>query len=123
MATETERRRRAYRHGRAAEWLCAALLVLKGYRIVARGVRLPVGEIDIVARRAGVLACVEVKRRKTLRGAVEAVTARQRRRIGRAAEGFVARRPDLAGLAIRFDVMLVAGGWRPRHIEDAWRPA
>lgn len=116
-------RRRAYRSGRLAEALCAAILRLKGYRIVARGVRLPVGEIDIVARRGGVLAIVEVKRRADRQSAAEAVTERQRRRICRAAEGFLALRPALAEIAVRFDVMLVTPRRLPQHIEDAWRPS
>jgi putative endonuclease len=51
---------------------------------------------------------------------VEAVTARQRRRIRNAAAGFLARRPELAGLVLRFDAILVVGVW-PRHVPDAWR--
>ncbi len=116
-------RRRAYRAGRLAEALCAAILRVKGYRILARGVRLPVGEIDIVARRGSVLAIVEVKRRADRRSAAEAVTERQRRRICRAAEGYLAAHPALAELAVRFDVMLVTPRQLPQHIEDAWRPS
>ena len=122
MATpSTARRRRAYRHGRWAELLCTVVLRLKGYRIVARDLKLPVGEIDIVARKAGLLACVEVKARRDMRQAAEALTPRQRRRIARAAEAFAATRSEFGGLAIRFDVMLVTPGRLPRHIKDAWR--
>ncbi len=98
------------------------LLRLKGYRILARGFRLPVGEIDLVAARGGVVAFVEVKRRGDLVGAIEAISSRQRRRIARAAEAFMAARPDLAGKDQRFDVVLVAPRRLPRHILDAWRP-
>ena len=120
--TSTTQRRGAYWTGRWAESLSAGLLRLKGYRIVTRGFRLPVGEIDIVARKADMLVCVEVKARRTLRDATEALSARQRRRITRAAAAFVAGRIEFAELAVRFDVMLVTPRRLPRHIKDAFRP-
>src|SRR3569833_2212844 len=52
--------------GLSAESRAAAYLVAKGYRIVARRFRTPVGEVDIVARRRGVLVFVEVKARSNL---------------------------------------------------------
>src|SRR5271155_1736069 len=90
-----ERRRAAYRAGRSAETLCIWLLRLKGYRILARDWRVPVGEIDILVRRGSVLAAVEVKRRGTLFDAAAAVGPRQRRRILRALEAYVTRYPAL----------------------------
>lgn len=115
-------RHRAWRFGHWAETLCIADLMLRGYRIVARRRRYPVGEIDIVARRGRVLAIIEVKARRTLDDAAAAVAPRQRRRIERAAAWLLAARPDLARLDSRFDVMLVAPWRRPRHLRDAWRP-
>ena len=113
-------RKRAYRRGRWSEALCRLVLRLKGYRIVARGYRVPVGEIDIVARRGRTLAIVEVKARASAAEAAEALGPRQRRRIGRAAALFLAQRPALAGLAVRFDVMLVRPWRLPRHLAGAW---
>ncbi len=115
-------RRHAYGAGRRAELLAAWWLRLKGYRILARGLRLPVGEIDLVARRGRRLAFVEVKRRRSLEAALAAITPRQRRRIMRAAEAWLAGRPDLAGCERRFDALLLVPGRRPRHLPDAWRP-
>jgi putative endonuclease len=117
----TARRQRAERRGRLAEWLCLWHLRLRGWRIVARGWRCPAGEIDLVARRGKVLAIIEVKSRAAVEAAAHAVTPRQRRRIARAAEALVVARPDLGGLAMRFDLMLVAPGRLPRHWRDAWR--
>ncbi|HUN50282.1 MAG TPA: YraN family protein [Candidatus Sulfotelmatobacter sp.] len=116
------RRRDAYQAGRAAERLCVWLLRLKGYRVLARDWRVPVGEIDILARRGSVLAAIEVKRRGDLATAAASVGPQQRRRILRALEAFVARRPALGELTLRFDVMLVTPRAMPRHIVDAWRP-
>jgi putative endonuclease len=115
------RRQRAQRRGRAAEWLCLWHLRLHGWRIVARGWRCPSGEIDILARRGKVLAVVEVKSRGEIATAASALAPRQRRRIARAAEVFLLSRPDLAGLDLRFDLMLVAPLRLPRHWRGAWR--
>lgn len=116
-----EDHRRAWRRGRWSEALCRLVLRLKGYRILAAGFRVPVGEIDIVARRASTLAFVEVKARARFEEAAEAIGAEQRRRIARAAEAFLARNPHLASLTLRFDVMLVRPGRLPRHLEAAWQ--
>jgi putative endonuclease len=114
-------RRRAWRLGRRSEWLCAWYLRLKGYRILARNLRLPAGELDLVARRGRLLVFVEVKARAGPADP-EAITPRQRRRIERAAGAFLGRNPALAGLDCRFDALLLARGRLPVHIADAWRP-
>lgn len=120
-ARTAESRRRAERRGRFAEALCRSHLRLRGWRIIARGWRCPAGEIDILARRGDVLAVIEVKSRRDFASAVTAIAPRQRRRIGRAAEAFLGARPDLAALAVRFDVMLVEPWRLPRHLIGAWR--
>ncbi len=117
----TVRRRRAERRGRLAEWLCLWHLRLRGWHIVARGWRCPAGEIDIIARRGKVLAIIEVKSRGEVAVAANALAPRQRRRIARAAEALLMSRPDLAGLDLQFDLMLVAAKRLPRHWRDAWR--
>jgi len=116
-------RRCAWIRGRRAEWLAAWCLRLKGYRILARGFRVKVGEVDLIARRGGVLALVEVKARPSIEEAVEAIGPRQRRRIQRAAEAFLQRNAGLAKFDVRFDVVLIVPGRWPRHVPDAWRPA
>ncbi len=114
-------RRAAYRRGHAGERLAAFRLMLGGYRILARRYRTKVGEIDLIARRGGVVAFVEVKRRGDLAGGLEAVTPQARQRIRRAAELYVRRNAALAELTLRFDVMVVTPWSWPRHIVDAWR--
>lgn len=115
-------RRAAYTRGRHAEGLAAWWLRLKGYRILARGYRVPVGEIDIVARRGRVLALVEVKTRSHEGAAADAVTPRQRRRVERAALAFVQTHRSMADADLRFDAILVRGRVHLRHVRDAWRP-
>lgn len=116
----TKARIRAWKFGRMAEALCAATLRARGYRILARGFRSPLGEIDIVAARGRTLAFIEVKARTDARA--EMMTVRQRGRIVRAASAFLAMRPNLVDRDVRFDLMEVVP-WRwPRHHPDAWRP-
>ena len=119
-------RRGAERRGRRAEFLAVCWLRLKGYAILETRARLPVGEIDIIARRGRLVAAIEVKARNTEREALEAVTPRQRARISRALSHFQAARPDLADCGWRFDVMWVGSFTSPRnlipkHMLDAWR--
>ena len=116
------KRQRAWRFGRMAETVCAWHLRCRGYSILARSFRTPVGEIDIVARRRRILAFVEVKARGDLAAAAEALDRRQRRRITRAAEAFLKAHPRTAGLDLRFDVMVMGCRGLPLHLTDAWRP-
>lgn len=110
----------AFRTGISAESRAAALMVAKGFRILARRWKSPVGEIDIVARRRHLLVFVEVKARHSLDDAAEAVTERQRQRIVAAAEAWIATYPDPSIRDMRFDAMLVAPGKMPRHIQGAF---
>src|SRR5437762_8468729 len=84
----------AFRLGLSAESRAAALLVAKGFRILARRWKSPVGEIDIVARRRHLLVFVEVKAREHFDDAAWSVTDRQRSRIVAAAESYLAYAHD-----------------------------
>jgi len=110
----------AFQRGLSAESRAALLLIAKAYRILARRWKTPFGEIDIVARRRGVLVFVEVKARGSIDEAVEAVTERTKRRVIGAAELWLARHPQYANGAIRFDVIVVTPGRMPRHIVNAF---
>lgn len=116
-----KRRQAAEKRGHRAERHAALLLRLKGFRLLARRYRSPVGEIDIVARRAQLLVAVEVKARGDLETAAYAIDKRQQKRIARATEHFLAANPYYSDHHIRFDAVLVAPGKLPRHIPDAWR--
>ena len=117
----TAARQKAYRRGRLSETLACVYLRLKGYRVIERGYRQAVGEIDIIARRGDILAIVEVKRRADLAACLEALSPRQRRRISRAAAAFLSRHRDAARLKIRFDVIAMVPRRWPRHIMAAWQ--
>jgi putative endonuclease len=113
-------RQAAFRVGISAESRAAAFLIAKGFRILARRWRSPLGEIDIVARRRRLLVLAEVKARSTIDEAVESVNVRQRRRIAAAAEIWLAANPDDSIRDIRFDVILVVPGKLPQHIPAAF---
>ncbi|RXF70856.1 YraN family protein [Hansschlegelia zhihuaiae] len=111
---------RAFRRGLSAETIAVWLLRFKGWRIVARRFAEGPGEVDIVALRGRTLAFVEVKARADFAAAAAAVTPRQQARIRRGAEAFLARRPAYAGYVVTFDVVLVAPGRLPRHLQNAF---
>jgi putative endonuclease len=110
----------AFGFGLSAESRAAAWLIGKGYRILARRWKSPLGEIDIIAARRHLLVFVEVKARATLDDAALSVTERQKQRIAAAAEIWLAGHPDRAIHDIRFDAILVAPGKLPRHIPAAF---
>ncbi len=113
-------RRRAERFGRRAETLAALMLMAQGFRILARRVRGPGGEIDILARRSRLLVACEVKARG--RHETEVVSTRQWQRIAAALDGHVARHGQLAACDRRFDLIEIVSGRLPRHHRDVWRP-
>ncbi|HVY00534.1 MAG TPA: YraN family protein [Pseudorhodoplanes sp.] len=113
-------RQAAFRLGLSAEARAAAYLVAKGFRIVAKRWRSPVGEVDIVARRGSLLIFVEVKARERIDDAAYSVSERQKRRIAGAAAAWLAAHPDDANRDIRFDVLLIAPRRWPQHIAAAF---
>ena len=113
-------RRRAERAGRRAESYAAWWLRLKLWAILARRVRTPLGEVDLVARRGRILAFVEVKARSGQAEADFVLDDYRLRRVAAAAEALAPRyaRP---GDTIRIDAVIVVPGRWPRHLVDIWR--
>lgn len=113
-------KRAAERRGRHAETAAAFLLRAKGYRILARRLRTPSGEIDILARKGNLLVIVEVKARASREDAGIALTPRQQQRLTAAASWLPRWRPGLTGCDMRFDLIAVSP-WRwPQHTPNAW---
>ena len=110
----------AFQTGLSAESRAAALLMAKGYRILAKRFRTPHGEIDLVAKRRNLLAFVEVKARASLDEAAYAVTPRQQARIIDAAQGWLMAHPEHAEFDLRFDAILIAPRRLPRHLLAAF---
>jgi putative endonuclease len=122
LAGRARSRRAAYRHGHVAEAAAALLLLAKGYRIVARRYRTPLGEVDLVVRRGRLIAFVEVKARASLEAALASVGREGAARLEAAADLWLARHPQAAGADIRYDIVAVVPWRLPRHLADAFRP-
>ena len=114
-------RKAAEQHGRRAEAWAAVYLRLLGWRILARRLKTPRGEIDLVARRGRTIAFVEVKWRKGQRDLDQAIDGYRLRRVAEAAQA-VAHRFLRGADNVRIDVLLLAPWRLPRHITHAWQP-
>ena len=84
---------------------------LRGFRILDANARVGGNELDVVVRRGRALVFAEVKARSGdgYGDPREAVGPEKVRRLERAALGWLARHPELAGLDVRFEVVAVRG--------------
>lgn len=119
-----KKKHKANRFGHRGEALTVCVLRLKGYRILARGKKTGrgtgAGEVDIIARRRGQLAFIEVKARSD-KELVEVLTRAQQQRISRAASFYLAKHPEFAHDSVRFDISIIRP-WRwPFIIKSAWQ--
>ncbi|MDE2577260.1 MAG: YraN family protein [Hyphomicrobiales bacterium] len=108
-------RAHSYIYGMRAETIAAWWLRAKLYRILATRYRAQGGEIDVIAQRGSTLCFVEVKARPTLDEAMIAITPDKRRRMSRAARGFLATHRGAENCTWRGDAVLIAPGKPPRH--------
>ncbi|WP_077147594.1 YraN family protein [Sphingopyxis sp. KK2] len=115
------KRAEAEARGRKAERRAAWWLRLHGWRILGQRLRVPVGEVDLVARRGRTVAFIEVKWRDRAKDLDLAIDHYRLRRVAAATEML---RPRFAGPRddIRIDVMLLAPGRLPRHLVHVWQP-
>jgi putative endonuclease len=116
-----EQRLEADRRGREGEAQAAMFLAQNGWRILAERVKTRRGEIDLVAARSGLVAFVEVKWRAKAATLGEAIDERRLSRVAAAVE-MVWQDYATEGQDIRIDVILLAPGQKPTHIENAWIP-
>jgi len=117
----SQKRSIADARGREAEAEAARWLAEAGWDMLDRRVKTKLGEIDLVARKDGLIAFIEVKWRRRIADLAEAIDERRLARVAAAVE-MVAHRYAKAGEDIRIDVILLAPGSRPRHIENSWMP-
>ncbi|MCU0890929.1 MAG: YraN family protein [Sandarakinorhabdus sp.] len=116
----SEARRQHERRGRRAEDIAAIWLIAKGYRLIGRRVRTPVGEIDLVMRRRNALVFVEVKARATLDSGLLALHPRQQARCEAAAR-WLAVRHGWPGAVLRHDAVVIRPWAFPVHLVAVWR--
>ncbi len=119
--------------GAGGEAIACRHLEVSGYEILQRNFRSRYGEIDIIARRRGIIAFIEVKTRIGSRFGkpFEAVSPRKQNQIRRMAEMWVAANagvPEVRRCEFRFDVISVKLSSRDGmqessldHMEDAFR--
>lgn len=107
--------------GAAYEARAAAFLEAAGFRILDRNWACPMGELDIVAEKKGLIAFVEVRARSNpdYGGPAESVTRSKQAKLIKAAQAYLkARRPEAE--SFRFDVIGIVPGREPEHIEGAF---
>lgn len=115
------KRQRAERAGRSGEGRAALWLQMKGWRVLDRRRKTPLGEIDLVCKRGNLIAFVEVKWRKAAAELDHAIDEYRLSRVAAAVEA-VAHEYATDGEDIRVDVILLAPNSFPRHIVNAWQP-
>ena len=116
----SQKRKKAYRAGFRAELMASLFLMAKGYRILARRYKTPVGEVDLIALRGNRLVFVEVKARRSVKEALQAISPKQRQRIKRAASHWLAKQKGALVDDIGFDIIAVVPWKIPRHYKDAF---
>ena len=94
---------------------------LRGFRILATNAWIAGYELDVVARRGGLVVFCEVKAKASLElgDPVEMVNPEKQRRIRVAAEAWLASKRDVEGCEARFDVATERAG-RLTVLSDAF---
>ena len=114
------KKQKAYQKGLLAEEMAAMFLRLKGYKILERRFKTPLGEIDIIAKKKSLLVIVEVKERQTIEDALGCVSMSSQGRIRRASEYYRAGHPWHENDTIRFDLIAVHMPFLVKHLQNAW---
>lgn len=110
--------------GAAGETAAVQHLQAAGYRVLARNLRLPGGELDVVAEQGDTLVFIEVKTRRSqaFGGAAAAVDRRKQSRLILLAQRYL-QRTGASDRACRFDVVTVEWSgthWRVEIIANAF---
>ncbi|MFT0892623.1 YraN family protein [Pseudochelatococcus sp. G4_1912] len=108
----------AHQRGLRAERLAGLILILKGYRIIARRYAAAGGEIDIIAQRGKTVIFVEVKARAALDDARIAITSTKERRIVGAIRHWLARNNWAMPMTLRCDAIFVGQRRFPQHVPN-----
>jgi putative endonuclease len=115
-----QKERTGHNKGMLAETVAALFLRAKGWRILERRYKTHVGEIDIIARRYGVVAFMEVKFRRKHEAAAEAIDRINQSRVRRAAELYLMKHTEYTTFETRFDAIIMAPNSLPEHIQNAF---
>src|SRR5262245_9951263 len=98
-------------YGRHGEELAAQWYVRRGYSVLERNWRCPIGEIDLILLRVRWVVCCEFKARRSAAFVVPAIAVGpvKQQRLRRLAAAWLATRPFRRGVEVRFDVVAVTG--------------
>lgn len=107
------------RFGLLAEYIAILYYKIKLYSVLHHRLRSPLGEIDIILIRCRQIVFAEVKARSNDYDDI-LLTHKQRNRITRAAENFLARHQQYNGYDVRFDLVLIKPYSLPKIIRNAW---
>ena len=114
------KKQKSYYKGLLAEEMAELLLRVKGYKILERRFKTPIGEIDLICKKKNLLVIVEVKERKTINEALQAVSENAKGRIAHAASYYRAAHPKHENDTIRFDLIAVHMPFLVKHLLNAW---
>lgn len=115
-----------YESGHFAETIAVWYLRFKGYKLIARnfivGRGTGAGEIDLIMTKGKTIVFFEVKKRKDLIRAAEAVSFKNQMRTIKSSAVFLQRNPHYNSYQMRYDAILFENHkLLPHHIQDAWR--
>lgn len=109
----------SYYFGILAEIISSLYLSIKFYRILARRLKTPFGEIDLIAIKENTLIFIEVKARKDLEY-IDFISQKQINRIEKAAQYFLLKERRYQSYNIRFDAIIVNKFFYPEHFINYW---
>ncbi len=97
--------------GAASERRARRFYRLRGYRILAVNARAGGNELDVIVRRGRKLVFCEVKAKGSdaYGDPLEMVDEEKQRRVRRAAEAWLAARPELSALDVSFELVATRG--------------
>ncbi|MDD5167375.1 MAG: YraN family protein [Syntrophales bacterium] len=110
--------------GQLGEDAAVSYLEARGYKILERNFRCPLGEMDIIARQANVLVFIEVRSRRSegFGDPLESVTVVKQRKLSRIALFYI-QKHNLQNREARFDVLGITmrpGGQEIDLIQNAF---
>jgi putative endonuclease len=120
VADRASRGAKAHKRGHLVEYIALVHLMLKGYRILGFRLKMPQGEIDILAQKGPRLHLVEVKQRRSHEEAIETVSSFQQERLWQAGLALQEKKRRLRKLDLVIDLYTIAPGQWPRHQINAF---
>lgn len=111
-----------YALGMQAEAYALKHLEKMGMICIAKRLKTPYGEIDLLMQDEQTLVAVEVKYRQSLSQAAYSIKPKQQLRIQQAFSYWISQHTTYRDSPPfqRFDVVLVCPGYRVSHYENAW---